>query len=192
MLMNDLPKGKYDILDIIFTFLIALCMSLTAIFILSNLLISLLFVIVIVFFACVVLYLSISRYPFTVYLVRAYAFNNFIFTFITLIIFFSKFTPTSTNYIGYTLFLLPSGLYLLISYKFSAVTTLSDKKEGVILAYAGRTEAAMQRFFRDNMEERIKRKEFIAQQKKEYRYKIYIELTIVFTLSSIGALIFGL
>ena len=189
--MNDFPKGIYDILDIIFTLLIALCMSLTAIFILSNLLISLLFVIIIIFFGCVVLFLCISRNPFNVYLVRAFAFINFFFTFITLIIFFSKFTPTSTNYPGYALLLFPSGLYLLISYKFTAVTTLSDKKEGVILAYAGRTEASRQRFFRDNMEERIQRKEFIDQQKKEYRYKRYIELTIVFTLSSIGALIFG-
>ncbi len=190
--MSDKPRDKYEILYIIFTFLFALCMSLTAIFILSNLLISLLFVIVIVFFACVVLFLCISRNPFTVYLVRAFAFNNFFFTFITLIIFFSEFTPTSANYIGYALFLFPSVIYLIISYKLSAISLSRDKRAGALLAYTIHTPKDAQRLFvRDNIEDLIKREEVIAKQKEEYRYKLIIVLGIAFTLSSFGALIFG-
>jgi len=157
------------------------------------LLISLLFVIVIVFFACVVLFLCISRNPFNVYFVRAFAFNNFIFTFIALMLFFSMFSGVLTEYpLVYALLLFPSGIYLLISFKFSAVTTISDKKEGAMLAYAGRSKAARRRLFRDNPEERIKREELIAKQKKEYRYNVIIALAIILTLSSFAALIFGL
>jgi len=190
--MKDLPKGVYNILDIIFTFLIALCMSLTAIFILSNLLISLLFFIVIVFFACVVLFLCITQNPFNVYLIRAFAFNNFIFTFISLIIFFSKFIPTSTNYIGYILLLFPSGLYLIISFKLTAISLSRDKRAGALLAYTSHTPKEVQRLFvRDNIEDVIKREKLIAIQKEEYRYKLIIALAIALTLSSFGALFFG-
>ena len=145
----------------------------------------------VVLFALVVLNLWRSRNPFNIYLVRTFAFNNFIFTFITLLIFFSTYAPTLTDYPGYILFLLPSGIYLLISYKFSAVTTLSDKKEGAMLAMAGRTKASELRLFRDNKEERIKREELIAKQKEEYKYKLIIGLAITLTLSSFAALSFG-
>ncbi|MBY8987019.1 MAG: hypothetical protein KGD61_01075, partial [Candidatus Lokiarchaeota archaeon] len=169
--MNDLPRDKFEILDIIFTFLIASCMALTAIFLLYNLIVSILYVIVVVLFAFVVLFLWFSRNPFIIYLVRAFAFNNFILTFITIVIFFSKFSPATSDYPGYILLLVPSGIYLLISYKFSAVTTLSDKKEGAMLAMAGKTKASELRLFRDNPEERIKREDFIAKQKEVYKYK---------------------
>jgi len=189
--MNDLPRDKYDILDIIFTFLHTLCMSLTAIFLLRNLIVSLIFVIVVVLFAFVVLFFWISRNPFNIYLVRAFAFNNLFFTFTALMFFFSMLSVITTHPLGYALLLFPSVIYLLISYKFSAVTTPSDKKEGAMLAMAGRTKASELRLFRDNMEERIKREELIAKQKKVYRYKLIITLTIALSLSSFAALIFG-
>ena len=169
--MSDLPRNKYEIIDLIFTFLNALCMSLAAIFLLSNMIVISIFVVVVVVFACVVLFLWKSRNPFNIYLVRAFAFNNLFFTFIALMVFYSL---------------------LITSYKFSAVTTPSDKREGAMLAYAGKSKASQQRLFRDNLEERIKREEVIAQQKKEYRYKIIIVLTIALTLSSFAALVFGL
>ena len=189
--MNDLPRDKYEVLDIIFTILIALCMSLTAILILSNLIVSIIFVVVVALFVFVVLFLWKSRNPFNINLIRAFAFNNFIFTFITLIIFFSKFSPTITGYPGYIILLIPSGIYLLISYKFSTVTTLGLKRASARLAYVGRTEASQRSLFRENMEERIKREELIAKQKKIYRYKLIIALCIALTLSSFAALIFG-
>ena len=189
--MNDLPRSKYEIIDIIFTFLIELCMALSALFLLYNLIVSIIFVVVVALFAFVILFLWISRNPYYLHLARAFAFNNFIFTFITLIIFFSNFSPTITDYPGYILLLFPSGIYLLISFKFSAVTTRGDKIEGAMLAYAGRTKAARVRFFRDNPEERINREKLIVRQKEEYRYKIIIALGVTFTLSSLLALIFG-
>jgi heme/copper-type cytochrome/quinol oxidase subunit 4 len=190
--MNDLPRNKYEILDIVFTFLIALCMVLTAILILSNMIVSLIFVIVVVLFAFVVLFLWISRNPFNIYLVRALAFNNFYFTFIALILFSYRLSYIITGHrLGYTLLLFPSGIYLIISFKFSAVSTLRDKRVGAMLAFAGRTKASRRLLFKDNMEERIKREELIAKQKKVYRYKLIIALTIALTLSSFAALIFG-
>ncbi|MBY8978744.1 MAG: hypothetical protein KGD72_00005 [Candidatus Lokiarchaeota archaeon] len=189
--MSDLPRNKNEILDLIFTFLNALCMSLAAIFLLSNVIVISIFVVVVVVFACVVLFLWKSRNPFNIYLVRAFAFNNLFFIFIALMIYYSLLSTIIAHPMGYALLLIPSVFYLIKSYKFSAVTTLSDKKEGAMLAYAGKTKASQQRLFRDNMEDRIKREELIAKQKKVYKYKLIIALAIILTLSSFAALIFG-
>ena len=189
--MNDVPRDKFEIIDIIFTFFIALSMVLTAIFLLYNLIVSIIFVVVVALFAFVVLFLWKMRNPFNINLIRAFAFNNFIFTFITLLIFFSKFSPTITGYPGYIILLIPSGIYLLISYKFSTVTTLGLKRASARLAYVGRTEASQRSLFRENMEERIKREELTAKQKEIYKYKLIIALGIALTLSSLLALIFG-
>jgi len=166
-------------------------MSLAAIFLLSNVIVISIFVVTVVVFACVAFYLWKSRNPFNIYLVRAFAFNNLFFTFIALLIFFSILSAITTYPMGYALLLIPSVFYLIISYKFSAVTTPSDKREGAMLAYAGKSIASQQRLFRDNMEDRIKREEVIAKQKTEYKYKIIIVLTILITLSSFAALAFG-
>jgi hypothetical protein len=108
------------------------------------------------------------------------------------VLLYSRLSPTPTEYpVGYALFLLPSGIYLLISYKFSAVINPLYKKEGAMLAMAGRHKAARNLFISDNKEERIRREELIAKQKKEYRYKLLIALAIALTLSSLLALIFG-
>ena len=189
--MKDIPRTKYEILDIIFTFLIELCMVLSAIFLLYNLIVSIIFVIVVSLFAFVVFFFWISRNPFNIYLVRAFAFNNFLFTFITLVIFFSKLSPAITDYPGYIGLLIPSGIYLIISIKFSTVISTLYKREGAMLAMAGRTKAARRIFFRDNPEERIKREKLIAKQKEVHRYKLIIALGVALTLSSILALIFG-
>jgi len=189
--MNDLQRDKYEILDIIFTFLIALCMVLTAIFLLKNLIVSLIYVIVVVLFAFVVIFLWKSRNPFNVYLVRAFAFNNFIVTFITLIIFFTNFTPTSTYYPVYPALLIPSGIYFLISFKYSTFSTVFHKGASAGLAYVGMTKASERILFGENREEIMKREALIAKQRKEYRYKIIIILIVALTLSSFAALIFG-
>jgi hypothetical protein len=190
--MNDLPRNKYEIMDIIFTFLIELSMVLTAILIFPNLIVSLIFVIVVALFAFVVFFLWISRNPFYIYLVRAFAFNNFFFTFIALILLYSRLFATLTEYpFGYILLLLPSGINLLISYKFSAVTTPSDKVVGSMLAMVGHTKASEIYLFRDDPEEIRKREEVIAKQKTEYRYKLIVALGVALTLSSFTALIFG-
>ena len=190
--MTDLPRNKYEILDIIFTFLNVLCMFLTAILILSNIIVSLIYVTIVVLIASVVLFYWVSRNPFNIYLIRAIAYNNFIFTLIALILFYSKFFTTLTEYqVGYALLLLPSGIYLIISYKWSAVINPLYKRPGAMLAYAGRTEAAMNLLVSENKEERMKREEIIAKQKKVYRYKFIIALSIMLSFSSLIALVFG-
>ncbi len=106
--------------------------------------------------------------------------------------FYSRLSITLTEYfVGYVLLLFPSGIYLLISYKWSAVPILKDKRAGVMLAYTGRTMASRRLFFKDNMEDRIAREELIAKQKREYNLNLIIALTIALTLSSFAALIFG-
>ena len=190
--MNDVQRNKYEILDLIFAFLIAICMLLTNLFLLSNLIVSAVYAILIVLFALVILFFWMGRNPFNIYLIRTLAFSNFIFTFISLIIFFVSFTPASIGEnIGYIILLFPSGIYLLISFKFSSVTTPSDKKEGAVLALTGFRKASRRRLFRDDPEERIKQEELIAKQKKAYKYNLIIGLCITIILSSLPALILG-
>ena len=188
-----MPRDKYEILDIIFTFLHTLCMSLTAIFLLHNLIVALIFVIIVVLFAIIVLFFWISRNPFNIYLVRAFAFNNFFFTLIALILFYYWHSAIQTEYpLGYPLLLFPSVIYLIISIKFSAVSIMiDDKRAALTLASTGRTKAAQRLFFKDNIEEKIKREKLIAKQKKEYNLNLIIALTIALSLSSFAALIFG-
>ena len=189
--MNEVPRDKYEILDVIFTFFHAICMILTAFFILSNLIVSLIYTTIIVLFVLVVLLLWRSQNPLKIYLVRALSFNNLFFTLIALITFYSLLSPVNNFPIGYDLLLIPSVVYLLISLKFTSFAPRRDKKAGAMLAYTGRSKAAQNLFFADNPEERRKREEFIATQKKEYKFKRIIALIIVLTLSSFTALTLG-
>lgn len=190
--MNDLSRRKFEFLNLLFTIFFAVCMVLASIFLLYNLIVSIIFICVIILFTFEVIILWKSRNPFNIYLVRTFAANNFIFILITLIVFYLKFYLTTTANVGYVILLFPSGIYLLLSFKFSAITTPSDKKEGAMLAYAGKTEASRLRLFRYDPEEERKREELMAKQKEEYRFKLIVGLGIIFTLSTIIALIFGL
>ena len=189
--MNDAPKAKNRILDLIFTLFNSLCMVLTAFLVLSNLLVSLTFVSSVVFITFVFIFFWISRNPFSIYLVRAFAINNLFFTFIALMVFYSLLSPISTSQLGYVLLLLPSIFYLASSIKFSAFSTTKDKRTGAALAYMGSPKAAEKYLFRDNLEDKKRRKETISKLKKEYPYKIIIALAIILTLSSFYALNIG-
>ena len=192
--MSDTPRNKYEILDIIFTIIHSLCISISAIFLLSNLIVSILFVFVVVFFTLAVLYFWKAQNPFNIYLIRALAFSNLFFTFTALVFYFSSLSYLTTYPVGYVLLLFPSIIYLLISFKFksSTVARANDKRAGLALNRTGRTKAARRMFFGENPEEGQKREEFLAKQKKEHKYNIIICLAIAITLSSLTALIFGL
>ena len=192
--MSDTPRNKYEILDLIFTLLSALSMSLSAIFLLSNLTVSLIFVFVIVFFTLGVLYFWRARNPFNIYLIRALAFNNLFFTFTALIFYFSLLSNITAYPVGYVLLLSPSIIYLVISLKFksSTIARANDKRAGLTLAFLRRTKAARRMFFGENPEEGQKREELLNKQKEVYKYKIIIGLAMALTLSSLTALIFGL
>jgi hypothetical protein len=86
--------------------------------------------------------------------------------------------------------LIPAGIYLIISVKFSAFSLLSKKGVGT-LVYTGRLKAAMRLLIRDNPEEGKKREELISSQKKKYKYNLIIALSIVFTLNSLVTIFFG-
>jgi len=125
-------------------------------------------------------------------LVRAFALNNFLFTFIALIVSYSISSSSTPEFpYGYVLLLVPSVFYLIISFKFSAISFPPDKKTGAMLAYTGRSKAAQQRFFKDDPEERIQREQLIVKQKKEHRYNLIIILIVALTLGSFVALGLG-
>ena len=194
--MNDLPRDKYEFLDIVFTFFHTLCMSLTAIFLLSNLIVSLMLAVVIVLFAFVVVFLWKSRNPFSYYLVTTLALNNLLVTLVALVIFYATVpsSPTLPFYNAYTLLLLPSGIYLVIAYLVSpdyVSLRIAHKRTGLMLAFVGRTKAARRLLIGDDVEKKRKLDEFVTKNKKEYRYKAIISLCIAFTLCSFAALIFG-
>jgi predicted membrane channel-forming protein YqfA (hemolysin III family) len=189
--MKDIPKTKYEILDLIFTVLIATSLLVTAIFLLSNLLVSIIYIVIVALFTVMVFIFWRIRNPFNLYSIRTLAFSNLIVTFIALVIYFSDLSPSPTNYPGFILLLGPSGVYLIISFRFSAVTTPSDKKEGAMLALAGLPKAAQRRMFRDNPEEREQREELLAKQKKTHKYNLIIGFCIVLVVCSLLALIFG-
>lgn len=191
MYMNEVQRDKYDILDLIFTFLISLCMIVSAIVLLGNFIVSLIYIVIVIFLTLVVFSFWRAQNPFNIYLIRAFSFNNFLFTLVGLIVFYSLTPPITNSSIGYEALLFPSVVYLLISLKFSPLYTRRDKRAGAMLAYTGRSKAARNLFFADNPEERKKREELIAKQKKEYNYKIIIVLIVVLTLSSFTALTFG-
>jgi hypothetical protein len=189
--MNDTYKNKYRILDLIFTFFNSLCMVLAAIFMLKNLIVSLTFVVTVVLIALVFLFFWISRNPFTIYLVRGFAYNNLFFTFFALMYFYSVIFPVSTSQLAYILLLLPAIFYLTFSFKFSSISYRHDKRTGATLAYWGRTKAAEKYLFKDKLEDKKNREERIAELKKVYPYKILIFLVVVLTLSSFYALTLG-
>lgn len=188
--MSDISRGKYEILDLIFTIIISLCLVSTSIFLLPNLLGSLINIVVVIIFTVIVLNFWKSRNPFYVYLVRAFALNNIIVTFIAFLILSSTFNPMSAEYPGLISLLFPAGIYLLISVKFSALPLFSKKGVGR-LAYTGSITTATHLLVRDNLEERKRREELIASQKKKYKFNLIIALTIIFILYSFIAIFFG-
>lgn len=165
--MSDLPRSKYEILDLIFTFLNALCMSLAAIFLLSNLTVIFIFIAVVALLALVFLYLWINRNPYNFHLIRAFTFNNIFFTILTLLFYYSLLSIITYHPIGYLLLLLPS-IYLKFRRKSSFIPNLSDNKE-----------------------DRKDREDLNDNQKKNHRYKFTIVLAIILTFNSLVALIYG-
>ncbi|MFX0049377.1 MAG: hypothetical protein ACFE8G_14635 [Candidatus Hermodarchaeota archaeon] len=190
--MNDNRRDKYKILDPIFTVLNTLSMVLTAVFLLNNLIVSLIFIVIVVLFGILVIFLWISRNPFNIYLVRAISFNNFIFTLLALSLYYSQLSPTLPEYpLGYIFLLFPSGIYFLITFKLSGYSNTVDKKQSAILTYTGRSKAAEQHLFKSSLEERMRREEVIAKQKNIYRYKLIITLVIILTLTCFAAIIYS-
>ena len=190
--MSDLPRDKYEILDFIFTFLFAISMVLTALFLLNNLIVSSIFIIVIVLFSLIYTFSWIARNPFNMYLVRTFGLTNFLITFISLILFSYRLSDTLPRYFSGLIFLLfPSGIYLVIAIIFSSISLPLDKRTGARLVFYGKIKNVEIGLFGESLEDRKRRNEAIAQLKIVYRYKIIIVLSIVFILSSFAALIIG-
>lgn len=166
-------------------------MILTSIFILSNFIVTLIYIIIVSLIAFAILFFWRSQNPFNVYLVRAFTFNNLFFTIVALMIFYSLLSRVTPVPIGYNILLLPSVGYLLFSLKSPSLSTRRDKKAGARLAYIGRFKAAKNLFFSETLEERKKREELIVKLKKEHNFKFIVALIVVLTLSSFTALTLG-
>lgn len=194
--MNDSPRDKHGIFEIIVTFLFTACIALTAIFFIRNQIVSLIFLVVVLLFGSVVILFWKARNPFSFYLETTFALNNLLVTLVALVMFYSTVpsSPTLPFYNVYPLLLLPSGFYLVIAYIVSPdyVTLRSgQKRAGLVLNFVGSTKAARRLLIGDDVEKRRKLDEFVTKNKKEYRYNAIISLCITFTLCSFGALIFG-
>jgi hypothetical protein len=190
--MNDHPRDNYEILDLIFTFLFAVSMVVTAIFLSYNLIISLIFIVVIILFSFVTIYFWITRNPFNLYLVRAFAFTNFLVNFIALIILSRPSDTQKTFQFGLVILLFsPSVIYLLLAILFSSISLPLDKKAGAALAYYGKIKNVDIALAGESLEDKKRRKEAVAQLKTVYRYKLIIILSVLFPLISVTALIIG-
>ena len=195
--MNKVPRDKFEVIDLIFMFLFAISFALTALVLFDNLIISIIYFIIVVLFSVVTLFLWIIRNPFNMYLVRTFAFTNFLFTFISLIVYASRPSEPPTEYpsnygsIFIIFCLVPSIIYLAITTRFVATSTLKYKRTGAALAFMGRIKNVEQALYGDKVEDKIRREEAMAKIKKAYNQKIVIVLCIVFALCSITALIFG-
>ena len=189
--MNDVPKDKYRFLDLIITLINALSMVLIAIFILSNVITSLIFVVIVVLITLMFVFYWTTRNPFKMYLLRAFAFNNLFFIFMALLVYYSLVSPVPTSRLGFSLLLLPPIFYLIFSFRFSYISKVMDKRTGTSLAMMGRTKAAERYFIKDSLEIKKQRKEAITKLKEAYPYKILIVLPIVLTLNSFYALSYG-
>lgn len=192
--MNKFPRDKYEIIDLIFTFLFAISFALTALLLLDNLIVSIIYIILVGLFSLVTIFLWFVQNPFNMYLVRTFAFTNFLFTFIVIIAYVLPPIEDVVNpsiSIIMILLLVPSIFYLAISTRFVATSTLKYKRTGAALAFMGRIKNVEQALYGDTVENKIRREEAMAKIKKAYSQKIVIVLCIVFALCSISALIFG-
>jgi hypothetical protein len=194
--MNKVPRDKFEVIDLIFMFLFAISFASTALVLFDNLIISIIYTIIVVIFSVVTIFLWIIRNPFNMYLVRTFAFSNFLFTLISLMVYASrpelpieyqsKYGPILIIFC-----LVPSIIYLAITTRFVATSTLKYKRAGAALAFMGRIKNVEQALYGDTVEDKIRREDAMAKIKKVYNQKIVIVLCIVFVLCSITALIFG-
>lgn len=185
--INNQKRNKYDIIDVIFVLLQPICMILSAIFLLNSLLAQVINIIIIIAFTVTTLYFWILRNPFYSYLAKAIGGSNFLFLFIKLPLFYHNLIVTQhyplSKYGFLSLLILPSIIYFLITIRFSSLVLPGYRNVGARLAYLGYTKAAEDYIFRDNLEQRKKREDFIKSMKVKYNQKLVILLTCVFTLS---------
>ena len=189
--MTENPKNKYRYFDLIFTLINAISIVLIAIFILDNLIVSMIFVAIVVLIATVFLIYWNTRNPFNIYLVRSFAFNNLFFTFVALLIYYSLVSPVPQFQLGFFFLLFPPIFYLVFSFRFSYISMVMDKRTGAALAVTGRTKAAQRYFFKDTLENKMHRREEIAKLKKANPHKNIIVLAIVLAINSLIALSLG-
>lgn len=162
-------------------------MTLSAIFLLDLLLVLVINIIIIIAFTISIFYFWFQRNPFYSYLAKAIGGSNFLFLIIKLPLFYHNLIVTQhyipSKYGFLSLLILPSVIYFLITIRFSSLLLPGYRNVGARLAYLGYTKAAEEYIFRDNLEQRKKRKDFIKSMKVKYNQKLVILLTCVFTLS---------
>ena len=192
--MNDVPRKKSELLDLIFTILFTISMVLTSFFLGFNLIITGISVVIFFLFSVRVILYWIARNPFNTLLIRSFAYTNFLFSIVALITLTRPPFSDTPDYFPFGivfLLFLPSGIYTLLAIFSHRSSTPLDKLAGAELAFYGKIKNIDIALFGDSLEVEKKRKEAINQLKTVYRYKLIIVLSILFPLISFIVLIIG-
>jgi len=192
--MNDLPRQESEILDLIFTILFTISMVLTPLFLRFNLIVTVISVTIFCLFSFLVIFYWIARNPFKTYLIRSFAYTNFLFSIAALINLTRPPFSDTPNYFPFGivfLLFLPSGIYILLAILSYRSPSPLDKNAGAELAYYGKIKNTDIALFGDSLEVEKRRKEAINQLKTVYRYKLIIVLSVLFPIISFMALTIG-
>ena len=192
--MNDLPRKKSEILDLIFAFLFTTSMMLTALFLGYNLIGSVISVITTILFSFLVIFYWIARNPFHAYLIKSYAYTNFLFSIVALINLTRPSFSENPNYFPFGivfLLFLPSAIYVILTIFSYRSPSALGKLTGAELAFYGKIKNVEVALLGNSLKVEKNRKETISQLKTVYRYKLILVLSVLFPLISFIALIIG-
>lgn len=188
--VTNQKRNVYEILNVIFIFLLLVSMSLSAIFLLDSLLVLVINIVITVIFTISTLSLWFLRNPFYSHLEKAMSISNFLFLFIKVPVLYYNLINTQHNipyqYGLLILLFLPSVIYFIIAFRFSKTTSIRTSYTHLPI-YRGRNPINIQVYskasvFRDDLEARQKQENFIKATKEKYKHKLIILLACVFSL----------
>lgn len=191
-------KNIYDILNVIFIFLLIGSMSLSAIYLLDSLLILVINIVIMIIFTISTFFLWYIGNPFYLYLEKAMSVMNFLFLFIKVPILYYNLLHTQHNipypYGLLILLFLPSVIYFIIAFRFSKTASIRTSYTHLSF-YRSRNPINILVYskpavFRDDLEARQKQENLIKETRKRYKHKIIILLACIFSLSYFLTLFF--
>jgi hypothetical protein len=187
----DEKRNIYDIINIIFVFLLLVSMSLSAIFLIDSLIVLVINIVISVIFTISTFSFWFMRNPFYSHLEKAMSISNFLFLFIKVPVLYYNLINTQHNIpsIYGLLFLLfpPSVIFFIIAFRFSKTTSISTSYTHFPI-YKMRNPINIEVYskttvFRDDLEERKRQEDLIKTMKIKYKHKLIIILACIFSLS---------
>lgn len=189
--VTNQKRNIYEILNVIFIFLLLVSMSLSAIFLLDSLLVLVINIVITVIFTISTLSLWFLRNPFYSHLEKAMSISNFLFLFIKVPVLYYNLINTQHNipslYGLLFLLFLPSIIYFIIAFRFSKTTSISTSYTHFPI-YKMRNPINIEVYskttvFRDDLEARKKQEDLIKATKKKYNHKLIILFACIYSLS---------